>query len=495
VNKQITRLAVVGVTLVIALLVATTYWQTWAAPGLADRQDNAIQRVAEFEIQRGRILAADGTLIAGNRIKRVGGQTLYFRRYPQGRTFSHVVGYSTQVRSRAGLERSLNDYLTAANANLTTVLERTLDKIKGTTVKGNDVVLTLSTKGQRLALQLLGNRCGAVAALDPQTGRVLVLASSPSYDPNLIEGRFNQARRAPQAECSQPAAPLLDRATDGLYTPGSTFKVVTAAAALDTGTVRLSTTFQDPGYCEEYGKRVFNYSDQGIPAGYGTVTLLQAIQNSINSVFCNIGKEIGAGRILEYAKRFGFYSKPPVELPEDERKASGLYRAGQPWLPDDMNLVDPGRLAFGQERLQVTPLQMAMLAGAIGNGGVVMKPHLVERVVSPSGRVVVTTKPDELGRAVSAETAAAITEGMVAAVQGGTSTAAQIAGVEVAGKTGTAESGVARVNTTSFITFAPVGSPRVAIAVFLEQQSGVGGTTAAPIAKTVMEALLSEART
>ena len=206
-NKQITRLAVVGVTLVIALVVATTYWQTWAAPGLADRQDNAIQRVAEFEIQRGRILAADGTLIAGNRIKRIGGQTLYFRRYPQGRTFSHAVGYSTQVRSRAGLERSLNDYLTAANANLTTVLERTLDRIRGTTVKGNDVVLTLSTRAQRLALQLLGNRCGAVVALDPQTGRVLVLASSPSYDPNLIEGRFNQASRAPQAECSQPAAP------------------------------------------------------------------------------------------------------------------------------------------------------------------------------------------------------------------------------------------------------------------------------------------------
>jgi peptidoglycan glycosyltransferase len=495
VNRQITRLAVVGVTLVISLVVATTYWQTWAAPGLADRQDNAIQRVAEFEIQRGRILAADGTLIAGNRIKRVGGQTLYFRRYPQGRLFSHVVGYSTQVRSRAGLERSLNDYLTAANANLTTVLERTLDKIKGTTVKGNDVVLTLSTKGQRMALQQLGNRCGAVVALDPQTGRVLVLASSPSYDPNLVEGRFNQASRAPEAECSQPAAPLLDRATDGLYTPGSTFKVVTAAAALDTGAVRLSTTFQDPGYCEEYGKRVFNYSDQGIPSGYGTVTLLQAIHSSINSVFCNIGKEIGAGAILEYAKRFGFYSKPPVELPEDERKASGLYRAGQPWFPDDMNKVDPGRLAFGQERLQVTPLQMAMVAGAIGHGGVVMKPHFVERVVSPTGRVIVTTKPDELGRAVSRDTAAAITAGMVAAVQSGTSTAAQIPGVEVAGKTGTAESGVARVNTTSFITFAPVGSPRVAIAVFLEEQSGVGGTTAAPIAKAVMEALLSEART
>jgi hypothetical protein len=268
-NKQITRLAVFAVVLVIALVVATTYWQTWAAPGLADRQDNAIQRVAEFTVKRGRIVAADGTLIARNRIKRTGGKTFYFRTYPLGRTFAHAVGYSTQVRSRAGLEQSLNDYLTAANANLSTVLDRTFDRIKGSTVKGNDVVLTLSTKGQQVAREALGNRCGSVVAIEPRTGRVLVLASSPSYDPNLIEGHFDQATRAPNAECRQPAAPLVNRATDGLYTPGSTFKVITAAAALDKGTFQLSSTFSDPGYCEEYGRRVFNYSDQGIPSGYG----------------------------------------------------------------------------------------------------------------------------------------------------------------------------------------------------------------------------------
>jgi penicillin-binding protein A len=493
-NKQITRLAVFAVVLVIALVVATTYWQTWAAPGLADRQDNAIQRVAEFTVKRGRILAADGTLIARNRIKRTGGKTFYFRTYPLGRTFAHAVGYSTQVRSRAGLEQSLNDYLTAANANLSTVLDRTFDRIKGSTIKGNDVVLTLSTRGQQVARAALGNRCGSVVAIEPRTGRVLVLASSPSYDPNLIEGRFDQATRAPNAECRQPAAPLLNRATDGLYTPGSTFKVITAAAGIDKGTFSLSSTFSDPGYCVEYGRRVFNYSDQGIPSGYGTVTLLQAIQSSINSVFCNIGKQIGGLRILEYAERFGFYSKPPLELPADERKASGLYRKGKPWLPDDPNSVDPGRLAFGQERLQVTPVQMAMVAGAIANDGVVMKPFLVQRVVSPDGDPVVTTSPDRLGRAISRGAADAITQGMVAAVQAGTSTRAQIPGVLVAGKTGTAESGVAHVNTTSFICFAPADAPRVAIAVFLEQQSGVGGTTAAPVAKAVMEALLAEQR-
>lgn len=491
-NRQIARIAVFAVTLVIALVVATTYWQTWAAPGLADRQDNAIQRVAEFTIDRGRILAADGTVLARNREQRVGGRTLYFRRYPQGKTFAHVVGYSTQARSRSGLERSLNDYLTASNANLTTVLERTLDELRGTTIKGNDVILTLSAAGQKAAVAALGNRCGAVAALDPRTGAVLVLASSPSFDPNLIEEQFQRAQQAPNAECSQPAA-LLDRAVGGLYTPGSTFKVITASAAIDEGRFRLSSEFDDPGYCVEYGRRVFNYSDQGIPSGYGRVTLLQAIENSINSVFCNIGIELGAGPILEYAERFGFYSLPPVELPEDERKESGLYKDGRPWLPDDLSLVDPGRLAFGQVELQVTPLQMAMVAGAIANGGSLVRPHLVDRVVSPTGRVVTSVRRDELAQVVSGSTAQAVTQGMVAAVEGGTSTAAQIAGVEVAGKTGTAETG-GELNTTGFLAFAPVGRPQVAIAVFLEEQDGVGGTTAAPIAKAVMEALLGESR-
>ena len=492
-NRQITRLAVFAVTLIIALVVATTYWQTWAAPGLADRQDNAIQRVAQFTVKRGRIYAADGTILARNRIRRVHDKTFYFRTYPEGRTFAHAVGYSTQVRSRAGLEQSLNDYLTASNSNLTTVLDRTLDKIKGATIKGNDVHLTLSTKGQQVARAALGTRCGSVVAIEPRTGRVLVLASSPSYDPNLIEGHFDQATRAPAAQCSTPA-PLLNRATDGLYTPGSTFKVITASAAIDSGAFSLSSTFSDPGYCEEYGRRVFNYSDQGTPSGYGTVTLLTAIQNSINSVFCNLGKQIGALKILEYARRYGFYSKPPVELPIDERKASGLYKNGKLWLPKDPNAVDPGRLAFGQVELQVTPIQMAMVAAAIADNGRVMKPYLVERIVSPDGDPVVTTSPDELGRAVKPATADAVTQGMIAAVQAGTSTAAQIPGVTVAGKTGTAESGVSHVNTTGFICFAPAESPRVAIAVFLEQQNGVGGTTAAPIAKQVLEALLSERR-
>jgi penicillin-binding protein A len=488
-NLQIRRLAVFGVVLVASLILATTYWQTWASAGLADRQDNAIQTVAEFSIERGEIRAGT-TVLARNQERQLpDGTTVYTRRYPGGGPFSHAVGYSTQVRSRAGLERSLNDYLTGANANLNTVVETTLDRLRGSTITGNDVELTLRPQAQQAARQALGNRCGAIVALEPATGRILVLVSSPGYDPNLIETDFEGAQRAPTAEC-RPANALYNRATQGLYAPGSTFKILTAAAALEEGTIQADQTFDDPGYCVQYGRRVYNYFDQQLPTGYGRVDLTQAIQHSINSVFCNIGQQLRADRLIEYTKRFGFYARPPLETPTDERFASGLYQDGSLFDPDDPNEVDPGRFAFGQERLLVTPLQMAMVTAALGNGGVVMQPFLVEQIVSPGGRPVTTTEPQELGRAVSQRTAAVVTAGMVAAVAAGTSTAAQLPGMQVAGKTGTAETGTRGVNTTSFVAFAPANQPRVAIAVFLESQRGTGGTTAAPIARTVLQALL-----
>jgi peptidoglycan glycosyltransferase len=490
-NRQVSRLALAALALIAALIVGTTYWQTWAVAGLADRQDNAIQRVAQFTVKRGLIYLADGRrVLASNVRRRVGNQTLYFRRYPRGRLTAHVVGYSTQGRSQAGLERSMNDYLIGANANLSTVLETTLDRLRGVTVTGNDLLLTLDGRAQLTALAELNGVCGSAVALEPRTGRVLVMASSPTYDPNLVERNFRRIERIRSA-CS-PAAPLLNRATRGLYVPGSTFKVLTAAAALDTGRYTPESRFLDPGYCEEYGKRVLNAGNPETgPAIFGNVTFAYALQNSINSVFCNIGKEIGAGTIIRYMKRFGFYSVPPLETPLNERAASGLYRRNELFDPDQPQFqVDPGRLAFGQERLQVTPLQMAMVAAGIANGGRVMRPYVVERVLSPSGSIVTRTRPDELGRAVSARTAGQVAAMMEAAVQGGTGTNAQIPGVRVAGKTGTAETGVANLYTTAFIAFAPVDDPKVAVAVILERQRGFGGETAAPIAREIMQALL-----
>jgi penicillin-binding protein A len=490
-NRQINRVAVVALVLLAALIVGTTYWQSWAAPGLADRQDNAIQRVAQFQVKRGEIFASDGRTYLARRVAReVQGKTLYFRRYPQGGRFAHVVGYATQVRERAGLERSMNDYLTASNANLNTVIDTTLDKLRGGTIEGNDLILTLRPGVQRLAYEQLAGRCGAVVALEPKTGRVLVMASSPTYDPNLI-ARPGGYRRilGTQAPCSSPS-PFVNRAAAGLFIPGSIFKVVTASAALDTNRYTPESTFVDPGFCVEYGRKVTNYSDQSGPAVYGRVNLVQALVNSINSVFCNIGKEMGPKPIVDYMKRYGFYSIPPLETPVSERRASGLYDDGELFEPENASQVDPGRLAFGQERLQVSPLQMAMVAAGVGNGGVVMEPFVVQRIRAPDGTVIRRTRPSELGRAVRPETAAELTEMMTQAVSSGTGTAAQIPGIAVAGKTGTAETGVSGRNTVWFISFAPADDPKVAVAVVLEAQSGTGGEYAAPIAKAIMQALV-----
>ncbi len=485
-NRQITRMAVVGLALLAALVVGTTYWQAWAAGGLADRQDNSIQRVAEFSVKRGKIYAADGkTVLADNVKRKVAGQTLYFRTYPQRGLAAHIVGYSTQVRSRAGLEASENDFLTGSNTNLSTVLGTTFDKLKGATVKGNDLHLTLRAGAQAVALNALGGKCGAAVALDPRTFRVLVSVSSPTYDPNLIEGRYNLAKKS-KFGCS----PLFNRAEAGLYIPGSAFKVVTAAAALDSGRFTVDSTFQDPGFCTEYGKPVKNFADQNGPEVFGRVNFTQALQHSINAVFCEVGKALGAQKILDYAKRFGFYSVPPLETPVNERAISGLYNKGKLFYPKNDFQVDPGRLAFGQERLQVTPIQMAMVTATIANGGLLMRPYVVDRVVAPDGSTVTRTKPDTLGRAISENTATDLAGMMEQVVRGGTGTAAQIPGIRVAGKTGTAETGANHVNTTWFICFAPIDNPKVAVAVVLERQSATGGTTAAPIAKSIMEALL-----
>jgi penicillin-binding protein A len=488
-NRQVSHVGVAALVLLAALIVGTTYWQTWANAGLAERQDNEIRLVAQFSINRGKIYAADGrTVLAANVTKKVGGQTLYFRRYPTGPLFSDVVGYSTQSRNRTGIEQSYNDYLTGSNANLDTVFRSALDRLKGTTVKGNDLVLTIRPGAQALANRLLRGKCGAVVALDPATGRVLVMATSPTYNPNLIETRFGLATRT-RLPCG---APLVDRATVGKYPPGSTFKMVTAAAALDTGRFTPDSPFYDPGYCEEYGKRVRNAGNPEAPETFGNVNLSTGFQHSINSVFCNVGKALGAGTVLQYAKRFGFYSLPPLELPENERVESGLYFHGRlfdPKHPDTQ--VDPGRLAFGQERLAVTPLQMAMIAAAIGNHGAEMRPQIVERIVSPAGKTITHLKPDQLGRPIHRQTADELTHMMELVVQGGTGTAGAIPGIRVAGKTGTAEIGRGNIHTTWFAAFAPAEAPRVAIAVVVENQlNGFGGTISAPIARQVMEALL-----
>jgi peptidoglycan glycosyltransferase len=495
-NRQISRLALVALILLSALIVATTYWQTWAPGSLAAKQDNEIQRVAQFQIRRGLIYASDGkTVLAANRAVKHGNQTLYFRRYPTHGFASQTVGYSTQGRSRAGIERDQNAYLTASNANLGTIFDKLTDNLKGTTVTGNNLILNLRPGLQKIAETALQGKCGAAVMLNPTNGRVLVMASSPSYDPNKINSDKGYASilRSPSA-CPGSTSALLNRATQGLYPPGSTFKTVTAAAALDSGTFKEDSPFYDPGYCVEYGQKVRNAGNPEAPETFGHVDFLQAYEHSINAVFCNIGMKLGAAKITDEAKDFGFYSEPPIELPSSQVEPSGEYHfeRGGLRLFDNPGQMDPGRLAFGQDKLLVTPLQMALVAAAVANGGTIMEPHLVKRVTAPGGsKTVLKVKPKIWKHAMKPSTAATLNKMMQAVITGGTATGVQIPGVTWAGKTGTAETNENGVYDAWFIFFAPADHPQVAGAVVIEHSAGgFGGAVAAPIAKQLVQAIL-----
>jgi len=495
VNDRIRSIAVVGMVLLAALIIGTTYWQAWAESQLSAQQDNALQRVAQFKIDRGDIKTEDGTVLALNHVLHVKGNTFYLRHYPVGPLAVAVVGYSTQGRSRAGLERSMNDFLTASNSDLNTVLTRTLNSLEGKTVRGNSLVLTLKLGPQFLAQKALAGSCGAAVALDVKTGKVLVMATSPTYNPNLVEHHFDQIAGT-KAPCYGAPSPLLNRATAGLYQPGSSFKLVTAAAALDSGTFTPDSTFFDPGYCVEFGKQVHNFQDQSGPEVFGNVTLAQGLQHSINSVFCNVGKHIGGLKILDYAKRFGFYSLPPLETPPDESAPSGLYKYNKHgrhlWTPTSNTQIDSGRLAFGQFNMLATPLQMALVGATIADKGVEPRPYLVKKIVAADGTTVTKTKPQPLGRVLKPQTAAELNQMMQLVVQGGTAaTVGFPPSLKVAGKTGTAELGLGNIYDSWFVAFAPADNPRYVVAVVVEKQpNGFGASVAAPIAKIILEKLL-----
>jgi peptidoglycan glycosyltransferase len=491
VNKQLSRLFTLFAAAFALLILWTSYWQIWAEPGLRTHRDNLAQVVHELSIKRGKIRAADGTILATNRRKRTkDGRTIYLRVYPTKKMFAHVIGYSSPTASRSGLEQAANDYLTGANTDLSGTLSNELRSLTGSgTAVGNDVYTSLEPRVQRIAMRDLARKGlpGAVVALDPKTGQVLALASWPSYDPNLAVDNARKWQRLQLAK----GAPLLNRATQGRYTPGSTFKVVTTAAALQSGRWTPNSRFDDTGAFMEYGQPI---RDTAGEAPLGNVSLTDALTHSINSVYAQLGWELCGGRshcpaLVNQMQKFGFYQVPGLDLPSDEKLASGLLRRNGS-LNSPNAALDPGRTAMGQYTLGVTPLQMAMVAAAIGNGGVVMEPHLVTTVKTPSGRVVATTKPKPVGQAVSPANAAAITQMMTHVVDEGTGRAAAIPGVPIAGKTGTAQTNVPGLSNAWFISFAPANDPKVAVAVIVEKSRTFGGVDAAPIAKDVMSAAL-----
>jgi penicillin-binding protein A len=473
-NAPIARLFVVVAALFALLVVFTSRWTVFSADALRSNPKNRRELLEEQRTPRGVIRAADGSVLARS-VRQSDGT--YTRRYPQGSLFGHAVGYNFVRQGRAGLERSYNADLSGRKDELGSLL----DRLSGAKRQGDDLRTTLNPAAQRVALQQLNGRKGAVVALNPRTGAVEVMASNPGYDPDRIR------RQATFAALNRDGnAPLLDRVTQAGYPPGSTFKVVTTIAAIDSG--RCTPDSRVSG---RNGKPI-----SGVPLNndnnetFGDITLTEALTKSVNTVFGEVGEKLGKQTMKTYMDRLGFDAPVPIDLPLDERAASGERRNGRIISPTS-RFVDVGRMAIGQDRLTVTPLQMAMVAAAVANGGKLMRPHIVDRVVDQDGRTVRRIGPTEESQVMSADTAGKVGAMMAQVVREGTGTAAALQGIDVAGKTGTAE--VDRScgpNQLWFIAFAPVHDPRVAIAATVECGTGFGGTVAAPIAKAVMQELL-----
>jgi penicillin-binding protein A len=457
VNTPIVRLFALVIVLFGVLVAFTSRWTVFDAEALRENPNNRRILFEEQLIKRGIIRAADGKVLAGNRSLP---RERFARRYPTGQLFAHPVGFTSLDRGRIGLEDFYNDPLTGRRSDAIGALERLLGPQK----VGDDLQTTLSVRGQEAAYQGLGGRNGAVVALDVKTGAVRVLAATPSFDP------------------SDPAgAETFDRATQGRFPPGSTMKTVTAAAALDTGRYRPDSVVSGENNKVISGTPLQNFGGED----FGPIDLTTALTNSVNTVWAEVGEKLGKSTMAEYMKRFGFYEDPPMDYPDDQMVPSGEYGPRGRVLSPTSDQIDVGRMAIGQDKLLVTPLQMASVAQTIANGGVRMKPRLVEKIVDPDGRTIGEPLPEEAQRVISSEHASELAGMMRNVVEQGTGQAAQLEGVDVSGKTGTAEVGDG-TDDLWFIGF----TGRFAVAAMLERQvGGTGGENAAPIAAQVLKAL------
>jgi peptidoglycan glycosyltransferase len=448
------------------------------ATGLKDKPLNRRPLLEQQQVPRGLILARDGTKLATN--KRVGRrqQRRYYRVYPEGSVFSHALGYSFVSAGDSGLEKSYNDVLSGtADDQLSSFIEQ----LAGGPKEGDDLRTTLDPAAQKEALSALGNQDGAIVALEPATGKVRVMANVPSFDPNQVPQQLAELNKG-------QGGSLLNRATQAQYPPGSTMKVVTTAAALDTGKYKPDSFISGRDNVVISGVPLHNYGNES----FGSISLTDALTNSVNTVYGQIGERLGKGTMLRYMKRFGFQSQPPIDLPSTQVAPSGVLKPPQPLSAGDN--WDVGRVAIGQEpHLFVTPLQMAQVAAAVGNKGRLMEPHLGDKVVKPDGRVRETIEPREQSTVMSESSAADLAGMMTNVVKSGTGTGGALQGIQVAGKTGTADNPKGG-NYAWFIAFAPVKNPKVAIAVVVEhtQQSQTGGEAAAPLAARVMRVLLGQ---
>lgn len=482
-NKELRGVSIVVLLMFIALFSSSTIIQVFQQDNLKADGRNARTLYASFSAERGPILV-DGEPIAAS--VPVDDEYKYQRQYANGPLYSAVTGYFTLNQGNTGIEGSLNDYLSG------TANEQFLDQlnaiITGQNPKGAAVELTIDPVVQQAAWDALGDQKGAVVAIDPKTGGILAMVSKPTFDPTLLATHDGTAfRQAYDALIDDPDDPLINRAIAGdLNPPGSTFKLVVTAAALESG-LSPDTEFPNPPTLTlPQSTAVITNAEGGTCGGGENASIATALRLSCNIPFAQLGLQLGYSTVSKQARLFGFEDD---DLRVPMRVEPSVY---PPTESDAEQMLS----SFGQASDRVTPLQMAMVSAAIANGGQLMKPTLVESILAPDLTVLQGFEPEVYSTPVSAATASTMTGMMVNGVANGAASNARINGIDVAGKTGTAENGDGEPYTLWFTGFAPANDPRVAIAVVVENggglgQSGFGNRVAAPIARSVMEAVLS----
>jgi peptidoglycan glycosyltransferase len=463
------------------LLGALTWFQVLGADGYRSDPRNVRTAINISGKERGLIVTSDATVLARSNPDPADPQA-YLREYPEGPAFAHVVGYTSRLVGDAGLESAYRNEL-RSRRDLT--ISDVIAALFGRDLRPENLLVTIDADLQRAAVAALEGSRGAVVAIEPSTGAVLAYVSSPSFDPNTFLGATAVTSR--QAVLDDPSEPIRDRAGSELYPPGSTFKAVVAAAAIEAGIAGPETTFDDPVVYELPGSTATIGNADGAPCGDGvSLTLQTALVRSCNTVFAELSVRVGAGAIGQTATSFGF--DRPIEFPW------ALAESTFPESDLDDDLAALAQSGIGERNVRVTPLQMAMVAAAIANQGEALQPYVVSQIFDADGNAREVTESRVIGRAMSPATAVVLTQMMERAVTSGTGQQASITGVRVAGKTGTAlpEPGQPDV---WFIGFAPVEAPQIAIAVMLEDggplgESGTGGSVAAPIAGTLMERYL-----
>jgi len=475
-NRQIRKTGIFISALFVALILNLSWLQVIDAEDLWHNQANETRRIEkEYSDHRGAILSSDGVVLAES--IPASGTYDFLRSYPLQHLTAHIVGFYSLGPGDVGLEATYNDELRGSDQQLdmASIMDRLRDE-----VKGNDITLTLDTRVQKAAETALAGRKGSVVALDPLTGNILAAYSNPSFDPNTLSIHDpEQIAKNWETFRTDAENPMLARMFNERYPPGSTFKIVTAAAALDAGITTPTEMFPvlTSINLPQTHQTLSNY--RGTSCGGSLVT---SFARSCNTVFASLALRMGPEVFLNGVEKFGFNDRPPLSLV--------TAKSVVPRKDYERVLPELAKSGIGQQDVQATPLQMALVAAAVANNGQIPQPQILKSIRDPDGRLLKETRPEIWRTAMSPSTADTLRMMMHEVVTRGTGRRAQISGVEVAGKTGTAETGTAPSHAW-FVGFAPLENPAIAIAVIVEN-GGSGGTIAAPVAQQVMASALGK---